>query len=175
MVHPPFGSISIARSNRVLDRSRLRFSGATQPSQTATSVDSFNPQQRVGSDRTLSLRPGSGSERNVANRATHTVETRSGTYSRSGERFNVTRTQMRMLAAIDWYQRAFQWRPSPCRFTPTCSCYAQESILLFGSRRGMWLTIRRLFRCRPFGPSGFDPVPLSEIREQHHDGALSQT
>jgi putative membrane protein insertion efficiency factor len=70
--------------------------------------------------------------------------------------------QRRMLAAIEWYQGAFSWRPSPCRFTPTCSNYAHEAIESHGSRRGLWLTIRRLSRCRPFGPSGFDPVPESE-------------
>jgi uncharacterized protein len=48
---------------------------------------------------------------------------------------------------------------SPCRFTPTCSHYAHDAITLHGSRRGVWLTLRRLLRCRPFGPSGFDPVP----------------
>jgi uncharacterized protein len=67
--------------------------------------------------------------------------------------------QQRMLGAIEWYQRAFSWRPSPCRFTPTCSVYAHEAIGVHGAGRGLWLTVRRLSRCRPFGPSGFDPVP----------------
>ena len=67
--------------------------------------------------------------------------------------------QSRLIRAIEWYQRAFSFRPSPCRFTPTCSAYAIEAIETFGSGRGSWLTFRRLTRCRPFGPSGFDPVP----------------
>ena len=50
-------------------------------------------------------------------------------------------------------------RPSPCRFTPSCSAYAIEALDLHGTWRGGWLTFRRLSRCRPFGPSGFDPVP----------------
>jgi hypothetical protein len=70
-----------------------------------------------------------------------------------------TRTQRRAIAAIEWYQRAFDGRPSPCRFTPTCSTYAHEAITVHGTPRGMILTLRRLVRCRPFGPSGFDPVP----------------
>lgn len=79
--------------------------------------------------------------------------------------------QGRMLRAIEWYQRAFSWRPSPCRFTPSCSVYAHEAIGLHGAGRGLWLTIRRLSRCRPFGPSGFDPVPEpttpTPLRSEH--------
>ncbi|HUF98873.1 MAG TPA: membrane protein insertion efficiency factor YidD [Ilumatobacter sp.] len=64
-----------------------------------------------------------------------------------------------MLRAIHWYQEAFSGRMSPCRFYPSCSEYGRESIEVHGARRGLWLTVRRLVRCRPFGPSGFDPVP----------------
>ncbi len=64
-----------------------------------------------------------------------------------------------LLRAIDWYQKARDGRPSPCRFSPTCSCYAKEAIEAHGAGRGSWLTLRRLSRCRPFGPSGYDPVP----------------
>jgi putative membrane protein insertion efficiency factor len=61
-----------------------------------------------------------------------------------------------MIAA---YQRAFEGRPSPCRFYPTCSTYAHDAFAEHGTVRGFWLTLRRLLRCRPLGPSGFDPVP----------------
>lgn len=64
------------------------------------------------------------------------------------------------IRLILWYQRAVEGRPSPCRFTPSCSSYAREAFEVHGTRRGLWLTVRRLLRCRPFGPSGFDPVPL---------------
>ncbi len=57
------------------------------------------------------------------------------------------------------YQVAFAWRPSPCRFTPTCSAYAIEAIETHGARRGVLLAIRRLGRCHPWGRYGFDPVP----------------
>lgn len=67
--------------------------------------------------------------------------------------------QRRLLAAVDFYQRAREGRPSPCRFHPSCSSYARESLEVHGAGRGTWLTVRRLLRCRPFGPSGFDPVP----------------
>ncbi|HWM23000.1 MAG TPA: membrane protein insertion efficiency factor YidD [Ilumatobacteraceae bacterium] len=71
----------------------------------------------------------------------------------------MTRAQARLLAAISWYQRAFEGRPSPCRFYPSCSSYAHEALEVHGARRGLLLTLRRLARCRPFGPCGFDPVP----------------
>ncbi|BAN04603.1 membrane protein insertion efficiency factor YidD [Ilumatobacter coccineus] len=67
--------------------------------------------------------------------------------------------QRRALAVIDFYQRAAEGRPSPCRFSPSCSSYAREAFEVHGGRRGSWLTMRRLLRCRPFGPSGWDPVP----------------
>ena len=70
-----------------------------------------------------------------------------------------------LLRSIDWYQRAREGRPSPCRFTPTCSCYAKEAIEAHGAGRGTWLALRRLGRCRPFGPSGFDPVPEPVVVE----------
>lgn len=70
-----------------------------------------------------------------------------------------TWSQRRLLSAIDFYQRAREGRPSPCRFHPSCSSYARESLAVHGAGRGSWLAVRRLLRCRPFGPSGFDPVP----------------
>lgn len=53
-----------------------------------------------------------------------------------------------------------------CRFQPTCSHYAVEAIEVHGSIRGSWLTVKRLLRCQPFGPAGFDPVPC---RHDHQD------
>ena len=57
------------------------------------------------------------------------------------------------------YQVVFAWRPSPCRYTPTCSTYAVEALELHGAVRGTWLTIRRISRCHPWGGHGLDPVP----------------
>jgi putative membrane protein insertion efficiency factor len=71
----------------------------------------------------------------------------------------VTPLNRRLIAAVRWYQLQMHGRPSPCRFTPSCSCYALEALESHGTLSGLWLTIRRLLRCRPFGPSGYDPVP----------------
>ena len=46
-----------------------------------------------------------------------------------------------------------------CRFTPSCSTYMADAIREHGATRGVWLGVRRLLRCHPFGGHGFDPVP----------------
>ena len=77
-----------------------------------------------------------------------------------------------MLRAIRWYQSQREGYPSPCRFFPSCSEYGYEAIEQHGALRGGWLTLRRLVRCRPFGPSGVDLVPephehMSSTRKSH--------
>lgn len=49
--------------------------------------------------------------------------------------------------------------PAACRFDPTCSAYAVEAVTRHGALRGCWLTLKRLLRCRPGCPGGYDPVP----------------
>ncbi len=64
------------------------------------------------------------------------------------------------LAAIRWYQRRISaYTPPSCRFRPTCSEYMVQAILLHGAARGIWLGVKRLCRCAPWHPGGYDPVP----------------
>ena len=69
-----------------------------------------------------------------------------------------------VCAALIFLVRVYKVVLSPlmgdcCRFEPTCSAYCVEALRAHGAVRGLWLTVRRLVRCRPFGPSGYDPVP----------------
>ena len=66
----------------------------------------------------------------------------------------------RMLALIAFYRTCISpLTPPACRYTPTCSQYAQEAIRKYGPFRGGWLALKRILRCHPFGGSGYDPVP----------------
>ena len=49
--------------------------------------------------------------------------------------------------------------PPSCRFSPSCSQYALEAVSKYGALKGTWLGARRLVRCHPFNPGGYDPVP----------------
>lgn len=60
--------------------------------------------------------------------------------------------------------KLYQWILSPllgpkCRFTPTCSQYGIEALKKYGPVKGLWLTIKRVARCNPWGGHGHDPVP----------------
>lgn len=63
--------------------------------------------------------------------------------------------------------KAYRYFISPllfpaCRFHPTCSAYALEAVEEHGAARGVFLSVKRILRCNPFGRGGFDPVPKNE-------------
>ncbi|MBW7649960.1 membrane protein insertion efficiency factor YidD [Anoxybacillus sp. ST4] len=67
------------------------------------------------------------------------------------------------ILLIRFYQRFVSpLKPPTCRFYPTCSHYGLEAIRRFGALKGGYLTIKRLLKCHPFHPGGFDPVPEKE-------------
>jgi hypothetical protein len=61
---------------------------------------------------------------------------------------------------IVFYQTCISpFTPATCRFTPTCSEYARQALKKHGPIKGLWLAVRRILRCHPWGGSGYDPVP----------------
>ena len=67
--------------------------------------------------------------------------------------------QWLVLGGIRIYQATAPIRPRVCRYYPSCSEYAAQSIRKYGVYTGMALGIRRILRCNPFSPGGYDPVP----------------
>ena len=64
-----------------------------------------------------------------------------------------------ILLLISIYQSISKYTPSVCRFYPTCSQYTKEAIIKYGVLKGGWLGIKRILRCHPKNPGGYDPVP----------------
>jgi len=80
-----------------------------------------------------------------------------------------------LMALITGYRRFISpLLGARCRFAPSCSAYALEAVREHGALRGTWLAARRIGRCHPFNPGGFDPVPPAPLgRRSSPEGARS--
>jgi uncharacterized protein len=68
--------------------------------------------------------------------------------------------------------RFYQWCispliPSSCRYQPTCSAYMVDAINIHGPFKGVWMGLKRISRCHPWGGSGYDPVPEKKCNHPH--------
>ena len=73
-----------------------------------------------------------------------------------------------LIVLIKAYQIALShFFGQQCRFMPTCSCYAIESLQTHGAFKGFWLTVKRLLRCQPWHDGGYDPVPSTNPNPTH--------
>ena len=65
-----------------------------------------------------------------------------------------------LMGGIRLYQMTIsRIMPPSCRFTPSCSQYGYEAIGKYGALKGGWMAIKRVSRCHPWNPGGYDPVP----------------
>ncbi len=64
-----------------------------------------------------------------------------------------------LILIIRFYQKLSFFKPATCRFYPSCSNYSIEALNKHGIVKGSWLTLKRLARCHPYNPGGYDPVP----------------
>ena len=70
-----------------------------------------------------------------------------------------------LITIIGFYKKYISpLKPASCRFYPTCSDYAIEAIQKYGCFKGIFLSIKRLLRCHPYHPGGYDPVPKKRER-----------
>lgn len=75
---------------------------------------------------------------------------------------------------VHFYRRVISpLKPPTCRYYPTCSQYALTALEQHGAARGSWLAVKRICRCHPFHPGGYDPVPepKPKVKRTQQDGS----
>ena len=63
-----------------------------------------------------------------------------------------------LIKLIEIYQKFSKFTPSVCRFTPSCSEYTKQALEKYGIFKGIWLGLKRICKCHPFHPGGYDPL-----------------
>jgi len=63
-----------------------------------------------------------------------------------------------LLKLIQIYQKISELTPPVCRFVPTCSEYTKQALIKYGILKGLWLGTKRVCKCHPFHPGGYDPL-----------------
>lgn len=64
-----------------------------------------------------------------------------------------------LIKLISLYQKISMLKPPVCRFYPTCSEYTKQAITKYGVIKGLWLGLKRISKCHPLNPGGYDPLP----------------
>ena len=64
-----------------------------------------------------------------------------------------------ILGLIKFYRFFSKYTPRVCRFEPTCSAYMMQAVEKYGVLKGVWLGVKRICRCHPLNPGGYDPLP----------------
>jgi uncharacterized protein len=87
-----------------------------------------------------------------------------GTQTQDGTGRTATVSARLLTLPIAGYRRFVSpLLPPRCRFAPSCSEYALTALTEYGAARGLWLAVKRIARCHPFNPGGYDPVPTRVI------------
>ena len=108
---------------------------------------------REGQALALRWRRGDADDVSTPSRPGGIARDRPSRYGGGGE------TLMILQHAIRFYRRFISpLLPRACRFYPTCSQYALEALEQYGTLKGIWLTLKRLSKCHPYHPGGFDPL-----------------
>jgi uncharacterized protein len=68
---------------------------------------------------------------------------------------------------IGVYQQLPKFRPPVCRFYPSCSAYTKEAVEKYGAAKGLFLGAKRLLKCHPFHPGGYDPLTTQQINRDY--------